>query len=105
MPATRDTGVICGGGPWVGGALGPVCVDVSVRWVRPWDTGRVDRADTLAPAAEPAALSRWARQVSPALRAYAAVSVVSLLIALYLTWHLLGGFGQQIGRASCRERV
>jgi hypothetical protein len=30
------------------------------------------------------------------LRAYAAVSVLSLLISLYLTWHLLGGFGQRM---------
>ena len=57
----------------------------------------MDSAETLVPAAEPAALSRWARLLSrPALRAYAAVSAVSVLISLYLTWHLLGGFGQRM---------
>jgi hypothetical protein len=57
----------------------------------------VDSAETLVPAAEPAALSGWARPFSsPALRAYAAVSVLSLLISLYLTWHLPGGFGQRM---------
>ncbi len=56
----------------------------------------MDSADTLVPAAEPAALSRWARRATPELRAYAALSAVSLLISLYLTWHLLGGFGQRM---------
>ena len=48
-------------------------------------------------AAAPAAGGRWARRASdPALRAYAAVSAVSLLISLYLGWHLLGGFGHRM---------
>ena len=32
----------------------------------------------------------------PVLRAYAAVVAVSLLISVYLTWHLLGGIGQRM---------
>ncbi|MGP8000465.1 MAG: hypothetical protein ACLPKI_24555 [Streptosporangiaceae bacterium] len=57
----------------------------------------MDSPDTLAVAAAPAAGGRWARRASdPALRAYAAVSAVSLLISLYLGWHLLGGFGHRM---------
>ncbi len=55
--------------------------------------------DILTSATEPAARpARWpASWVShPVLRAYAAVVAVSLLISVYLTWHLLGGIGQRM---------
>ncbi len=57
----------------------------------------MDSPDILAPATEPAARHRPTRWVShPVLRAYAGVAAVSVLISLYLTWHLLGGFGQRM---------
>ncbi|HTT53122.1 MAG TPA: hypothetical protein VMH35_17135 [Streptosporangiaceae bacterium] len=61
------------------------------------ETRGVDSPGTLAPAAGRAAAGRWASWArSPVLRAYAAVTGVSLLISLYLTWHLLGGFGHRM---------
>jgi hypothetical protein len=57
----------------------------------------VDSPDTLAPPTEPVAGRWWASWAGhPVLRAYAAMAAVSLLISLYLTWHLLGGFGQRM---------
>ena len=59
----------------------------------------MDSADTLPVAAGRAAAGeRWrlSRAARAGPRAYAAVSLVSLLISLYLTWHLLGGFGQRM---------
>ncbi len=59
----------------------------------------MDSAGTLPVAAGQAeAGSRW--RLSPAslaaVRPYAAMAAVSLFISLYLTWHLLGGFGQRM---------
>ena len=59
----------------------------------------MDSAGTLPVAAcQAEAGSRW--RLSPAslaaVRPYAAMAAVSLFISLYLTWHLLGGFGQRM---------
>ena len=46
----------------------------------------------------PAGARRWlaGRAADGAVRPYLALAAVSLLIALYLTWHLLGGLGQRM---------
>ena len=59
----------------------------------------MDSADTLPVAAGRAeAGSRWrpSRAGLATVAPYAAVAAVSLVISLYLTWHLLGGFGQRM---------
>ncbi len=56
----------------------------------------MDSADTLpARAGQAEAGPRW-RPSLAALAPYPAVSAISLAISLYLTWHLLGGFGQRM---------
>ena len=59
----------------------------------------MESADTLpTAAARGAGGPRWrpSRASAAAAAPYAAVSVLSLLISLYLNWHLLGGFGHRM---------
>ena len=44
----------------------------------------------------PAGRARLERSAAPGPRPYAALGLISLLVSLYLTWHLLGGLGSRM---------
>ena len=58
----------------------------------------MEKADAVAASASgPAGARAWLPgRVTREVRPYLALAAVSLLIALYLTWHLLGGLGQRM---------